>query len=235
MPLNASAARRLRVKTFGLVMVLLTAGVAGDAAGQTRNGTIDISISVPSADSAHVEEHYLVTSSPSELRVLTHPCAAIRNMRIERGGIPVNVVESRDGPWITLRDTTPGDSRPLTVRYDVRLAGTGRIPLVHLAAPLARSNAARLGAVAVEVNFDDGSKRVAFPHMTRQAQHRWSARYVGVPSFVQIAGDAGGGCVEPAERGDHGGLVWRFFLLVGIMVAWVPLYLAWARRSGESA
>jgi len=33
--------------------------------------------------------------------------------------------------------------------------------------------------------------------------------------------------------GDNGGLVWRFFLLVGIMITWVPLYLAWARRSTE--
>lgn len=154
---------------------------------------------------------------------------------MERGGVALSFVESRDGPWITLRDTTPADSLPLLVRYDVRLTGTSSIPLLHLAAPLTRTSATRLGAVSVEVMLAGGASRVAFPHMTRQAQNQWTARYVAVPSFVEISGDAGAACGEQVEKGDNGGLVWRFFLLLGIMVAWVPLYLAWARRSGESA
>jgi len=53
---------------------------------------------------------------------------------------------------------------------------------------------------------------------------------------VEIVGNTASDCLEPTvEDGDDGGLVWRFFLLVGIMVAWVPVYLAWARRSGENA
>jgi hypothetical protein len=168
--------------------------------------------------------------------VLTRPCASIVNLRVDRGGMALNVAPSKDGPWITLRDTTPGNSLPLVVQYDVRLTGTVSIPLVHLAAPLARNSAMPSGAVSVEVMLPDASSRVVFPHMTRQAPNRWSARYVGVPSFVEIDGRSASDCAEPPiENGDNGGLVWRFFLLVGIMVAWVPLYLAWARRSGETA
>lgn len=207
------------------------------AFAQARQGSIDISITVSSADAAHVEERYeLRSSAPIELRLLTRPCAKIENISVERAGLPMTFAESRDGPWVSLRDSTAGNSLPFTVRYDVRLAGTATIPLVHPAAPLARNNAARLGAVTVGVRFPDDSSRVAFPHMTRQAQGQWAARYVGVPSFVEIAGDGVKECNEPtSENGDNGGLVWRFFLLVGIMIAWVPLYLAWARRSGESA
>ena len=229
---------RLRVKGFVVVSAtILVAILSAGAFAQARQGSIDISITVSSADSAHVEERYeLRSSAPIELRLLTRPCARIENISVERAGLAMAFVQSQDGPWVSLRDSTAGDSLPFTVRYDVRLAGTGTIPLVHLAAPLARNNAARLGAVTVEVKFPDGSGQVAFPHMTRQAQGQWAARYVGVPSFIEIAGDGVEECNEPtSENGDNGGLVWRFFLLVGIMIAWVPLYLAWARRSGESA
>ena len=224
----------------GLVAVsatILVAILPGGALAQARQGSIDVSITVPSADSAHVEQQYeLRSSAPIELRLLTRPCARIENLRLERAGLGMTLVESRDGPWVTLRDSTPADSLPFTVRYDIRLAGTGTIPLVHLAAPLARNNAARLGAVSVAVTLGDPTGRVAFPHMTRQAQNQWTARYVGVPSFIAISGDAIRECDEQTgESGDNGGLVWRFFLLLGIMIAWVPLYLAWARRSGETA
>jgi hypothetical protein len=226
------------VKGFVVVSaIILVAIFRGDAFAQALRGTIDISITVSSADLAHVEERYdLISSAPLELRLLTRPCANIETISVERAGLAMTMVESRDGPWLTLRDSTPGDSLPFTVRYDVRLAGTGTIPLVHLAAPSARNNAARLGAVSVDVTFTDQAGQIEFPHMTRQAQGQWTARYVGVPSFVEVSGDAVRECDEEiGGNGDNGGLVWRFFLLVGIMIAWVPLYLAWARRSGESA
>jgi hypothetical protein len=225
------------VKGFVVVSAtILVAVLSAGAFAQARQGTIDISITV-SADSAHVEERYELRSSAAiELRLLTRPCSTIENLGLERAGLAMTFVESRDGPWVTLRDSTPGDPTPFTVRYDVRLTGTGTIPLVHLAAPLARNNSARLGAVTVGVRFLNDASRVVFPHMTRRAQGQWTARYVGVPSFVEISGEAVKECDEQiGENGDNGGLVWRFFLLLGIMIAWVPLYLAWARRSGESA
>jgi hypothetical protein len=57
---------------------------------------------------------------------------------------------------------------------------------------------------------------------------------VAVPSFVEVAGLRATRCDEGVGAGgDDGGLVWRFCVLVGIMITWVPLYLAWARRSTE--
>jgi hypothetical protein len=148
----------------------------------------------------------------------------------------MSATESRDGPWVTFRDTpaAQNDSLRLDVRYDVRLAGAGVIPLVHLSSAVTGAGSARTGPVKVLVRVPDARSRVSFPHMARQAPNEWSAHFVAVPSFVEVAGLSATPCDEGVgERGDNGGLVWRFVVLTGIMVAWVPLYLAWARRSGE--
>jgi len=182
----------------------------------------------------------------------------IEHMRIERDGIVLAGAEARHGPWITWRDTTPqgGDSLRLFVSYDVWLGGSRTIPLAHLTPPLARQDSSRGGAVTVAVRFVRGAGEVEFPHMTRavpansaeraeqkahagrngtrQAPDEWSGRYVAVPSFVKVGGFAFA-CDRRPTAGDNGGLVWRFSLLVGIMVAWVPIYLSWARRTGENA
>ena len=212
-------------------------GVAGDALAQSRQGTVDITVDVrPNA--AHVEERYLLapSASPISLRVLTRPCATIRNLAVEQAGSVLSVTESRAGPWIMFRDTiaSPDDSVQLLVRYDVRPAGAGVIPLVHLASALTGNGSTRTGPVKVLVRVSDAAARVTLPHMTRQAPNELAARFVAVPSFVEIAGLRAAPCDEGVGKGgDNGGLVWRFFLLVGIMITWVPLYLAWARRSKE--
>ena len=190
------------------------------------------------SDAAHVEERYVLaaSASPIALRVLTRPCATIENLALEQAGSVLSVSESRDGPWITFHPTIAAqdDSLRLLVRYDVRLAAAGVIPLVHLANAVTGAGSTRTGPVKVVVRVSDAMARVSFPHMTRQAPNEWSARYVAVPSFVEIAGLRAAPCAEGGgEGGDDGGLVWRFFLLVGIMTTWVPLYLAWARRSKE--
>ena len=144
--------------------------------------------------------------------------------------------ESRAGPWITFRDASAvqDDSLRLLVRYDVRPGGAGVIPLVHLASAVTGNGSTRTGPVTVLVRVSEAGSRVDFPHMTREAPNEWSARYVAVPSFVEIAGPRAAPCDEGGgEGGDNGGLVWRFFLLIGIMITWVPLYLAWARHSKE--
>jgi hypothetical protein len=189
-------------------------------------------------NATHVEERYLLAPSaaPISLRVLTRPCVTIGNLAVERAGSVVSMTESRTGPWITFRDTIESreDSLRLLVRYDVQPAGAGVIPLVHLASAITGDGSTRTGPVKVLVRVSNDSARVSFPHMSRHAPNEWSARYVAVPSFVEIAGRRGGPCDEVARTsGDSGGLVWRFFLLVGIMITWVPLYLAWARRSTE--
>jgi hypothetical protein len=89
--------------------------------------------------------------------------------------------------------------------------------------------------VSVVVRFGQTDGRVEFPHMSRQAASEWSGRFIAVPSFVKVRKPNPGCDALSRASGDNGGLVWRFALLVGIMVAWVPLYLAWARRTGESA
>ena len=199
---------------------------------------MDITVDVTS-DAAHVEERYLLapSASPIALRSLTRPCAAIANLRIEQAGSVLPVTESRDGPWITFRDTSSArsDSLRLLVRYDVRATRAGGvIPLVHLTSALTGTSSARTGPVKVDVRVSDAEFHVSFPHMTRQAPNEWSAHFVAVPSFVEVTGLRATPCDEGASaRGDNGGLVWRFVVLAGIMVAWVPLYLAWARRSQE--
>jgi hypothetical protein len=214
-------------------------GVAGDALAQARQGTVDITVDLrPNA--ARVEERYSLAPSaaPIALRVLTRPCATIENLHFERAGSVLSLAESRNGPWIEFRDTltTQGDSLRLFVRYDVRPTGVGVIPLVHLASAMTGggTGSTRTGPVKVVVRVPDAGSQVSFPHMTRQAPNEWSARFVAVPSFVEVAGLRATPCDEGVgERGDNGGLVWRFVVLAGIMVAWVPLYLAWARRSEE--
>ena len=218
-------------------MAALAIGVAGDALAQSQQGTVGITVEVMS-DAAHVEERYVLASStsPIALRVLTRPCTTIENLALEQAGSVLSVTESRAGPWTTFHGTIAAqdDSLRLFVRYDVRRAGTGVIPLVHLASAVTANGATRTGPVKVLVRVSDAAGQVVFPHLTREAPNEWSARFVGVPSFVEVAGLVATPCDKGVGHGgDDGGLVWRFCVLVGIMIAWVPLYLAWARRSTE--
>lgn len=197
----------------------------------------DITVDV-TPNAVHVEERYLLAPSaaPISLRALTRPCVTIGDLAVERAGSVTSMTESRTGPWITFRDTIDGreDSLRLLVRYDVQPAGAGVIPLVHLASAITGDGSTRTGPVKVLVRISDAAARVSFPHMAREAPNEWSARYVAVPSFVEIASPRAGPCDGGGiPAGDNGGLVWRFFLLVGIMITWVPLYLAWARRSSD--
>ena len=214
-----------------LVCAALAIGVGREAMAQTRFGTAVITVSVPSSvDSARVDASYVVASSgsPLELRVLTRPCVTIENVHVERDGVALGLTGEPKGPWIIWRDATvSNDTIRLRVRYDVKRGRTGVVPLLHPASSLAN--------VHVRVRFDDRAKRVSFPQMTYQGPAEWSGRFVAVPSFVQVGGSLGSACeLEVGRRGGNGGLVWRFFLLVGIMAAWVPLYLAWARSSSEA-
>jgi hypothetical protein len=166
------------------------------------------------------------SSQPLELRVLTRPCMKIEYARVERNGVDLDVGQFRHGPWIIWRDTTvaTGDSLRLRVRYHVWMGGSRTIPLAHVQAPL---------ATTLGVRFARAEGQVDFPHMSRE-DDGWSGRYVATPAFVKVAGFAFD-CDRLPPPGDNGGLVYRFTVLVLIMVAWVPTYLAWARRSGDNA
>ena len=218
------------------VVGLLIGGAANAAFAQAVPGRADITVTVRTPNAVRVEEHHVLgTSQPVELRALTRPCVVIEHLEIERNGEIIRPTESRRGRWISWRDSAaPGsDSTRFSIRYDAWLGGSGAVPLVHLAAPLAKTSS-RDGSVSLTVRYP-GDGAVEFPHMTRQAPNEWSGRFVAMPSFVKVR-DPNPGCdVLSRAAGDNGGLVWRFTLLVGIMVAWVPLYLAWARRSGDRA
>jgi len=200
---------------------------------------------VDSGGSAQVEERYVLTPGPAalELRALSRRCAELLNLRVERRGTDVLGVHGSDGPWLSFRDTATapgGDTLRLVVRYEVRRRDrSADVPLWHLTTPIPQRDGEREGTVSLLVRFADGDGRLAFPHATRDATGAWSGRYVAIPSFVSVSHDADvagapSDCDPSAlPPGDDGGLVWRFFLLIGIMVAWVPLYLAWARRSVE--
>lgn len=216
---------------------------ASGAAAQETPGSADVLVVVDGPGSARVEARYQVAPAPTPLafRALAAPCTEIRDPRLERSGQGVELTAEREGPWLVLRDTTrvgTGDALRGTVRYEVRTTGTlDRVPLPVLEVPVPQMDGEREGTVRVEVRVPDPEERVVFPHMTHDGPS-WSARYVAVPSFVGVAGvhRDGTACAPTSPVPPDGGLVWRFWLLVGIMAAWVPLYLAWARRTdGEDA
>lgn len=237
-----SARGRVRLPSFAVAALGLAVGALR---AQGPIGTVDVQVMVNDPGTVRVEERYVITPAPStvELRALSRPCAEVGSVRIERDGAETSLVAERHGPWLLHRVAsgalTAGTLR-LTVRYDVRTVGADpEVPLLHLTEPIPQRDGEREGTVHVRVHFADGRGRVLFPHMASRADAEWSARYVAIPSFVQIsspgaAGEASGDCPgSVAASGNDGGLTWRFFLLVGIMAAWVPTYLAWARRSVE--
>jgi len=226
-----------------LLLSIMGAPVAGVPA-QVPAGTVDIAVTVDAAGRARVEERYVVAPAPPavELRALMRRCAEVGRVTVERDGTQVPVITNRARPWLVFQDTTAGggDTLRLVVRYDVRL--TARhvdVPLLYMTRPIPQRDGVREGAVRVLVRLSDPVGRVRFPHLTRETAAEWGARLVAIPSFVavSIGGDESGTAGECRTSvvpvGDDGGLVWRFFLFVGIMAAWVPLYLWWAGRSRE--
>jgi len=228
-----------------LLGLALAAVLAGGAHAQEPVGAVDVMLTVDARGAARVEERYLVTPfrEAVELRALARPCAEVENVRVERSGVEVAGVREESGPWLAIRDTAaaPADTLSLSVRYEVRWRGMDPdIPLLLLTKPIPQEDGEREGTVRVRVRLPDATGQVVFPHMARRGATEWEARYVAIPSFVQVSlggGEKATGVAPCAPRsvpsGTDGGLVWRFLLLVGIMGAWVPLYLAWASRSGD--
>jgi hypothetical protein len=226
------------MRHLGFLFATLAIGAASRAHGQARLGTVDITIAARKPNAVHVEERYVLgpSSQPLEFRALTRPCVLVENLRIERDGAVLPIAEGRRGPWLTWRNSTSlhGDSTALLVRYDAWLGGSGTLPLVYLAAPLARRDSSRQDAITVVVRYAHDSGRIDFPRMTRQAPNEWTGHYIAMPSMLNVRPPSFR-CDLPKVAGDNGGLVWRFYLLIGIMIAWVPIYLLWAQRTGDRA
>jgi len=239
----------VRVSPVEALAALLGLLAVVGLAAQEPTGVVEIQVAMQPDGSARVEERYLIAPAPPtlELRALTRPCAEVTDVRVERGAAVEAPLPAREGPWVLYRPTggpPTGATLRATVRYSVRTTASDvSVPLLHPTEPIPQRDGEREGTVHVRVRFAEGGGTVRFPHMTRAADGAWEARYVAIPSFVEVVrarppADSGRACsggeaaASGAGEGD-GGLKWRFLLFVGIMAAWVPTYLLWARRSDE--
>lgn len=169
-------------------------------------------------------------------RALTRACASVQNVQLIDGGRSATLAADDTGVWVEYGESS-GTARTFLspafeLHYVVRGGGRPRdIPLILPAHPIPRTEGMREGSVTVVV--ESPRAHVHFPQLVRDARTGvWSGHFVAIPSFVRLTTreTATTTCDAPA-RGDDGGLVWRFGVLVGILVAWVPLYLGWARRA----
>ena len=224
--------------------------LAGDVRAQQAPGVtsaVTIRIVVDSTGHARVTEEYRVPndSGALQLQLLRRRCTPVSAVRLSAAAKSVMLLQILNSPWTALRDTSGaldssnGDSAGFGIRYAVSLLQpTADIPLVHLTRAIPRRESEREGGVSVSVVTDG---EVEFPRLSRTAARTWTGRFVAIPSFVRVSLPPAttprrSGCGNAADADvTDGGLTWRFWTLIGIMVAWVPLYLGWARRTQEGA
>ncbi len=207
---------------------------------------VQVSIVVDSVGRAHVRERYRIPRDTGmlTLQLLRRACASVSAVTLSNYERAFVLAATVNEPWLSLRDTTTAgrafnlDSSGFDISYTVTLvASSGDIPLVQLTRPIPRLEEEREGGVSLSV---EGKADVIFPRLARAAPGQpWVGRFVAIPSFVRVERIAGASTLPadcaangPDDTSD-GGLAWRFWTLVGIMVAWVPIYLAWARRAQD--
>ena len=232
---------------------LLLAGQATPPPGDDASAGVTIDVVVDAVNSARVHQRYRLApdtaSAASRLQYLARRCTTVEDVALTTPRGRVALAQSPNGPWVELGEGPAPllghDSAAFDVEYRVRWSGPDAdIPLALLTRPIPRREGEREGAVTVRVTIAGAGATVGFPQLREagrdDAGSRWVGRFVAIPSFVRVrfparpsleCPPAGGG--DGGSRFDDGGLTWRFWLLVGIMVAWVPLYLAWARRQTE--
>lgn len=195
----------------------------------------------PHADGAvEVRQRYVMPDDTGRLtfRVLSRPCAIVTGAAIVAGDRGAALVASPQGPWTLLDDTSAArqrtDSLGFEVRYLVTLTALDAdVPIVHLVRPISRETGGAKPVTLIVNTLSVPDASVTFPSFRRQGKAAWVGEFVALPSFVHVAMPDSRvmKCMRPLEPNDDGGLSWRFALFVGIMVAWVPLYLVWARRT----
>lgn len=208
---------------FSTIIPLIIAPLAVQAPAGGPGASVEIAVG---ERSAKVRQRFvLADSAPAQLEFLSRPCAVLDTVTMSDGATSRVVGFSANGPWRTA--DISGVPRRFELTYTVtRTGAAGDVPLIIPRAPIRRSDGR--APVVVAVRFNAGKGTVSFPRLER-AGDQWQARFEALPSFVRVG--PAGGC-EHADGTTDGGLTWRFTVLVGIMVAWVPLYLWWARRSG---
>jgi hypothetical protein len=234
---------RFRWATFG-VLTLGTAGTRAQSAPAGAVAGVQVSVVIDSTGRAQVRERYRIPRDTGVLQLqhIRRACASVGDVMLSNYVGKFTLASTEHAPWIRLRDTTgnaySADSSGFEISYTVALAASSvDIPLVQLSRPVPRREEDREGSVSLSVVTDG---EVGFPRLTRRAPGvAWAGRFVAVPSFVRLK-RTGGATTLPADcvgsapnESSDGGLTWRFWTLVAIMVAWVPLYLAWARRAQD--
>lgn len=242
------------------VMLLLGVGGAPSASASPLAGT-SARLQVPNAEpdaavvvtiSADTTSRWVVTerfrmgagddaATVGRFQFLARPCATVGDVVITNGRDTASLAVGTNGPWRTITDTSivsrsaaSGDG--IEVRYVVtRGAGALDIPLIVPTRPIPTAGGSRTGRVAVVVRLPDARGSVAFPRLSRADDAgEWRGTFVAVPSFVHVrlTPDARA-CAQGLPAGNDGGLTWRFWLLVAILVIWVPTYQWWARRQTD--
>jgi hypothetical protein len=206
-----------------------------------------IAIDVDGSGRARVVERFIISpdTAAAVLRMLERPCARAGAASITTGGAAVAYMTSRNGPWQELSLTShPSEPVVLDVEYTVALAGEGGdIPILQPTRAVGASAGKEAPAVSITVSFPHDGPTVRFPRLERDARAvnqrpaTWSGEFIAVPSFVSIrvpGSAARSACVDRSGTHSDGGLTWRFWVLIGVMLIWVPLYLMWASRTGSS-
>lgn len=238
--------RRLRLTTTAL-LALVASEARTQALPAELIAGVQVTVVVDSAGRARVVERYRVPRDTGalQLQLLERACASVGVVTLSNYVDTRILASTNGGPWTTLRDTTAGrsaynaDSSGFDISYTVSLdSPSADIPLVQLTRPVPRVEE-RLGSVSLSVATDG---EVRFPRLTRAAPGQlWVGRFVAIPSFAHVERPKGTStsssstnCAAVVARpSSDGGLSWRIWTLVVIMVAWVPVYLAWARRAQE--
>jgi hypothetical protein len=196
----------------------------------------------PHADGAvEVRQRYVMPDDTGRLtfRVLSRPCAIVTGAAIVAGDRGAALVAAPQGPWTQLDDTSTArlrtDSLGFELRYLVTLTALDAdVPIVHLVRPISRETGGAKPVTVIVNTLSVPDASVTFPSFRRQGKAAWVGEFVALPSFVHVAMPDSRvmRCMRPLEPNSDGGLSWRVVLFVGIMVAWVPLYLLWARGGG---
>ena len=191
---------------------------------------------------AAVREEYALTSAMDSagFQFLDDPCTTVGPVfaAIDDREIAFSAAPERATPWRFLNadvSGTPNGPGRLIVRYEVRARGSEVVvPIVMPAATLDLAEGARGARVTIAVRWTGarGAVRVAMPRLESTSADEWGGLLLAMPSSVRVdvAQTTGGGTCDRATTGATGGLEWRFAILVGTMVIWVPGYLLWFGR-----
>lgn len=227
-----------------LVAFVCANALRAQGALSSNVGGVEIRIVVDPAGRAEVSELVRAgrdtATRASSYQLLTRPCAAIGDISLTSATHSALLRRVSNDPWQLLDDSTERGAAhaDATLTYTVSLSGGGRdIPIVVPAPAVARGTDGRSPGVAVSVVLPNAEDRVTFPRMlTTGTSHEWRGQFVAVPSFVSVElSGRSGACGDALPPSSDGGLSWRFWLLVAILVVWVPTYQWWARRQPEGA